>query len=80
VADFVKASLSWNTDSEEVLQIHFIPLLNNYKLSLLHEIYYNSLPSISGHYTVFLRGIIVAKLVKKLPALYGTRVFLLMLT
>jgi len=80
VADFVKVSLSWNTDLEEVLQIHSISLLNNYKFNLLHEIYYNSLPSISGHYTVFLGGTIVANLIKKFPALYGTLVFLLMLT
>jgi len=80
VVDFVNVSLSWNTDLEEVLQIQFISLLNDYKYNLLHQIYYNSLPSISGHYTLFLGGIIVAKLFKKFPALYGTLVFLLMLT
>lgn len=80
MADFVNVSLSWNTELEELLQIQFISLLNNYKYHLLHEIYYNSLPSISGHYTLFLVGITVAKLFKKFPALYGTPVFLLMLT
>lgn len=80
MVDFVNASHSWDTDLEEVLQIHFISLLNNDKFNLLREIYYNSLPSISKHYTVFLGGVTVAKLVKKFPALYGTRVFLFVLT
>lgn len=36
------------------LQVYFIiSLLNNYKYNMLHEKYYNSLPSISGHYTFF---------------------------
>ena len=80
MVDFVNVSLSWNSDLEEALRIHFISLLSNYKFNLLHEIYYNSLPSISGHHTVYLGGITVAKLVKKFPSLYGTLVLLLMLT
>jgi len=80
MVDFVNVSQSWNTEFEEVLQIQFFSLLNNYKHNLLHEIYYNYLPSISGHYTVFLGGIIVAKLVKKFLVLNGTPVFLLMVT
>jgi hypothetical protein len=79
VVDFVNVSLPWNTDLEEVLQNHFISLLNNYRFNLLHEIYNSSLPSIFRHYTVFLGEIIVAKLVKKFPALYGNLVFFLML-
>ena len=66
MVDFVKVSRSWNTDLEEVLQSHFISLLNNYTHSLRQENYYNFLPSICGYYTDFLD---VARLVKELPTL-----------